>query len=178
MSHGLGPGRALVAHKPCDCAGGHTTWTCLECGGVVYAPPATTGCQILAAAAVQRCGHSRAPSQPARTQNPCHDNDYARIADEYFAVTEKVEALYDQPPTRQRRRGPRMRKLRAEMHRRMLGNGYCARPVEMTATSNRSANRAASRKHHRVPPTLQRQRDDARRKSAERLQCPAGSSRC
>jgi hypothetical protein len=24
-----------------------------------------------------------------------------------------------------------MRKLRTEMHRRMLGNGYCARPVEM-----------------------------------------------
>jgi hypothetical protein len=25
--------------------------------------------------------------------------------------------------------GAEMRKLRAEMHRRMLGNGYCARPV-------------------------------------------------
>ena len=24
-----------------------------------------------------------------------------------------------------------MRKLRSEMHRRMLGNGYCARPVEL-----------------------------------------------
>jgi integrase/recombinase XerD len=62
---------------------------------------------------------------------------YARIADktvaeEYFAVTEKVEALYDQP----RRlpgdnEGSEMRKLRGEMRRRMLGNGYCARPVEM-----------------------------------------------
>ena len=62
---------------------------------------------------------------------------YARIADktvadEYFAVTEKVEALYDQP--RQLPgddEGSEMRKLRSEMHRRMLGNGYCARPVEM-----------------------------------------------
>ncbi len=62
---------------------------------------------------------------------------YARIADrtvaeEYFAVTEKVEALYDQP--RQLPgddEGTEMRKLRGEMHRRMLGNGYCARPVEM-----------------------------------------------
>jgi hypothetical protein len=27
--------------------------------------------------------------------------------------------------------GREMRKLRAEMHRRMLGDGYCARPVEM-----------------------------------------------
>lgn len=62
---------------------------------------------------------------------------YARIADktvaeEYFAVTEKVEALYDQPrhlPDTDE--GSEMRKLRGEMHRRMLGNGYCARPVEM-----------------------------------------------
>lgn len=62
---------------------------------------------------------------------------YARIADkivadEYFAVTEKVEALYGQP----RRlpaddEGAEMRKLRTQMHRRMLGNGYCAGPVEM-----------------------------------------------
>jgi integrase/recombinase XerD len=62
---------------------------------------------------------------------------YARIADktvadEYFAVTEKVEALYGQP--RQLPgddEGSEMRKLRGEMHRRMLGNGFCARPVEM-----------------------------------------------
>lgn len=62
---------------------------------------------------------------------------YARIADktvaeEYFAVTEKVEALYDQPrelPGDDE--GSEMRKLRGEMHRRMLGKGYCARPVEM-----------------------------------------------
>ena len=62
---------------------------------------------------------------------------YARIADktvadEYFAVTEKVEALYGQPhqlPADDE--GAEMRRLRAEMHRRMLGNGYCARPVEL-----------------------------------------------
>src|SRR5438094_5531452 len=60
---------------------------------------------------------------------------YARIADktvadEYFAVTEKVEALYGQParlPADDE--GHEMRRLRAEVHRRMLGNGYCARPV-------------------------------------------------
>lgn len=62
---------------------------------------------------------------------------YARIADktvaeEYFAVTEKVEALYDQPrQLPEGEEGTEMRKLRGEMHRRMLGNGYCARPVEM-----------------------------------------------
>jgi len=62
---------------------------------------------------------------------------YARIADktvaeEYFAVTAKVEALYDQPhqlPSDDE--GHEMRRLRAEMHRRMLGNGYCARPVDL-----------------------------------------------
>ncbi|MBA2769797.1 MAG: tyrosine-type recombinase/integrase, partial [Sporichthyaceae bacterium] len=63
---------------------------------------------------------------------------YARIADrtvadEYFRVTEKVEALYDGEtlalPAEDE--GREMRKLRGEMHRRMLGNGYCARPVEL-----------------------------------------------
>jgi integrase/recombinase XerD len=54
---------------------------------------------------------------------------YARIADktvadEYFAVTEKVEALYGQPnQLTSDDEGREMRKLRAEMHRRMLGNG-------------------------------------------------------
>lgn len=62
---------------------------------------------------------------------------YARIADrtvadEYFKVSEKVEALYDQPkrlPAQDE--GSEMAKLRREMDRRMLGNGYCARPVEL-----------------------------------------------
>ena len=60
---------------------------------------------------------------------------YARIADrtvadEYFAVSEKVEALYDAPRELPAdAEGAEMRKLRVEMHRRMLGNGYCARPV-------------------------------------------------
>jgi hypothetical protein len=49
------------------------------------------------------------------------------VADEYFSVSEKVEALYDAP--RELPAGAEMRKLRAEMHQRMLGNGYCARPV-------------------------------------------------
>jgi integrase len=60
---------------------------------------------------------------------------YARIAnrtvaEEYVKVSEKVEALYDQPKELPAdAEGSEMRKLRAEMHRRMLGNGYCARPV-------------------------------------------------
>lgn len=54
------------------------------------------------------------------------------VADEYFAVSEKVEALYDRaahlPADAE---GAEMLKLRREMNSRMLGNGHCARPVEM-----------------------------------------------
>lgn len=62
---------------------------------------------------------------------------YARIADrtvadEYFKVSAQVEALYDQPKQLPAQaEGSEMAKLRREMHRRMLGNGYCARPVEL-----------------------------------------------
>jgi len=58
---------------------------------------------------------------------------YARIAnrtvaDEYQAVTSKVEALYEGPPALgAEAEGPVMRRVRAE-HRRMLGNGWCTRP--------------------------------------------------
>jgi hypothetical protein len=54
------------------------------------------------------------------------------VADEYFRVTQQVESLYQQPAALPAdAEGTEMRKLRAEMHRRMLGNGYCARPVEI-----------------------------------------------
>ena len=45
------------------------------------------------------------------------------VADEYFAVTEKVEALYGQgTPLPANLAGPRMSRLRRE-HHRLLGNG-------------------------------------------------------
>ncbi|MDT2008603.1 site-specific integrase [Rhodococcus opacus] len=93
---------------------------------------------------------------------------YARIADktvaeEYFAVTEKVEALYNQPhQLAGDDEGREMRKLRSEMHRRMLGNGYCARPVEMDCHFEsicESCSFFVTTIEFR--PTLQRQRDDA-----------------
>ena len=96
---------------------------------------------------------------------------YARIADktvadEYFAVTEKVEALYGQPSQLgSDDEGHEMRKLRSEMHRRMLGNGYCARPVEMDCHFEsicESCSFFVTTIEFR--PTLQRQRDDAARK--------------
>lgn len=96
---------------------------------------------------------------------------YARIADrtvadEYFAVTEKVEALYDQPrhlPAGDE--GTEMRKLRSEMHRRMLGNGYCARPVELDCHFESICESCTFFVTTiEFKPTLQRQRDDAKDK--------------
>src|SRR4029453_10589768 len=53
------------------------------------------------------------------------------VADEYFAVTEKVEALYRQGnPLPADTIGPRMARLRRE-HHRLLGNGYRTRPAEL-----------------------------------------------
>jgi hypothetical protein len=53
------------------------------------------------------------------------------VADEYFAVTEKVEALYGQDPVLPADAiGPKMARLRRE-HHRLLGNGWCTRPPEL-----------------------------------------------
>jgi hypothetical protein len=97
---------------------------------------------------------------------------YARIADrtvadEYFAVTEKVEALYDANPQQlpADAEGAEMLKLRREMHSRMLGNGHCARPVEMDCHFEsicESCTFFVTTIEFR--PTLQRQRDDAAEK--------------
>ena len=62
---------------------------------------------------------------------------YARIADrtvadEYYAVTEQVEALYDTTPVLPASaEGRQMRQLRVETYQRLLGNGYCTRPPEL-----------------------------------------------
>lgn len=61
---------------------------------------------------------------------------YARIADrtvaqEYFAVSKKVEALYEPAPLPADAEGPNMRALRIESDQRLLGNGYCTRPTEL-----------------------------------------------
>jgi len=53
------------------------------------------------------------------------------VADEYFAVTEKVEALYGQPAQLPAdAAGPKMARLRRE-HHRLLGNGWCTRPPQL-----------------------------------------------
>jgi integrase len=95
---------------------------------------------------------------------------YARIADrtvadEYFAVTKKVETLYSATKPAilpADAAGPAMRALRAEASKRLLGNGYCARPVELDCryeTICESCTMFFTTIEHR--PTLQAQRDDA-----------------
>ncbi len=96
---------------------------------------------------------------------------YARIADrivadEYFAVSEQVEALYDQPKALPAEaEGSEMVKLRREMDRRMLGNGYCARPVELDCHFESICESCTFFVTTiEFKPTLQRQREDAARK--------------
>jgi len=94
---------------------------------------------------------------------------YARIADrtvadEYFAVSEKVEALYDKTPLPADAEGPNMRRLRRE-HHRMLGNSYCTRPIELDCafeTICEGCTYFATAVEFR--PTLRRQLKDATRK--------------
>jgi Phage integrase family len=85
------------------------------------------------------------------------------VADEYFAVSEKVEALYDHPKELPAEvEGSEMRKLRAEMHRRMLGNGYCARPVGLDCHFESICESCTFfQTTLEFRPTLERQRDDA-----------------
>lgn len=64
---------------------------------------------------------------------------YARIsnrtvAEEYFRVTEAVEATYaNAEPLPASLEGANMRRIAAE-HRRLLGNGQCTRPAGLDCT--------------------------------------------
>jgi len=85
------------------------------------------------------------------------------VADEYFKVSEQVEALYDAPKELPAEaEGSEMRKLRSEMHRRMLGNGYCARPVGLDCHFESICESCTYfQTTLEFRPTLERQRDDA-----------------
>jgi Phage integrase family len=93
---------------------------------------------------------------------------YARIADrtvanEYYAVTEQVEALYDTTPVLPASaEGRQMRQLRVETHRRLLGNGYCTRPPELDCVFESTCETCT---HYQTglefQPVLLRQRDHA-----------------
>jgi len=86
------------------------------------------------------------------------------VADEYFAVSEKVDALYGQAPVLPADTiGPRMARLRRE-HHRLLGNGYCTRPPELDCAFEAICETCtffATGIEFR--PTLKRQRDHAAR---------------
>ena len=88
------------------------------------------------------------------------------MADEYFSVSEKVEALYNAPRQLPAdAEGNEMTKLRREMHQRMLGNGYCARPVELDCHYESICESCTFFVTTiEFKPTPQRQRDDAARK--------------
>jgi site-specific recombinase XerD len=85
------------------------------------------------------------------------------VADEYFAVTEKVEALYGQTALPADTIGPRMARLRRE-HHRLLGNGYCTRPPELDCAFEAICETCTFfQTSIEFRPTLQRQRDHAGR---------------
>jgi site-specific recombinase XerD len=84
------------------------------------------------------------------------------VADEYFAVTEKVESLYQQgKPLPADTIGPRMARLRRE-HHRLLGNGYCTRPPELDCAFEAICETCTFfQTSIEFRPTLQHQRDHA-----------------
>jgi len=86
-----------------------------------------------------------------------------KVADEYFSVSEQVEALYDQPRKLPAdAEGAEMLKLSREMHQRMLGNGYCARPVGLDCHFESICESCTFfQTTIEFLPTLQRQRNDA-----------------
>ena len=94
---------------------------------------------------------------------------YARIAnrvvaDEYAAVSAKIDALYGQPPALPADyETTGMARLRRETHARMLGNGLCARPPELDCRLESACETCAYfRTGTEFLPILVRQRDHAR----------------
>ena len=90
---------------------------------------------------------------------------YARIsnrvvADEYAAVSAKVEALYRVADTE----GPNMRRVRTEVNQRLLGNGWCQRPAELDCSfESICENCTHFATGPKFRPVLLRQRDHATR---------------
>jgi site-specific recombinase XerD len=84
------------------------------------------------------------------------------VADEYFAVTEKVEALYGQPAQLPADTiGPKMARLRRE-HHRLLGNGWCTRPPQLDCAFESICETCTYfQTSIEFRPTLAAQRDDA-----------------
>jgi site-specific recombinase XerD len=95
-----------------------------------------------------------------------------KVADEYFTVTEQVEALYTAAPPSlpASAEGERMRRLRLEMQRRLLGNGYCTRPVELDCAFEAVCETCVHfATDSQFVPVLLRQRDHAAERNHTRL---------
>lgn len=90
------------------------------------------------------------------------------VADEYFAVTDKVDALYAQARALPvDALGPNMARLRREHHRH-LGNGHCTRPTELDcAYETICENCTFFQTSIEFRPTLQAQHDDAESKGQQ-----------
>jgi len=86
------------------------------------------------------------------------------VADEYAAVSAKIDALYGQPPALPADyETTGMARLRREAHARMLGNGLCTRPAELDCRMESACETCAYfRTGTQFPPVLVRQRDHAR----------------
>ncbi|MGB5757102.1 MAG: hypothetical protein WBM50_09325 [Acidimicrobiales bacterium] len=85
------------------------------------------------------------------------------VADEYAAVADKVEALYNTgQPLDADAAGPAMRRLQHEVHHRLLGNGWCQRPAQLDCSFESICESCT---HFATDPTFQpailRQRDHA-----------------
>jgi site-specific recombinase XerD len=86
------------------------------------------------------------------------------VADEYAAVSAKIDALYGQPPELPADyETTGMARLRREAHARMLGNGLCTRPAELDCRMESACETCAYfRTGTEFLPILTRQRDHAR----------------
>ena len=86
------------------------------------------------------------------------------VADEYAAVSAKIDALYGQPPALPADyETAGMARLRREAHARMLGNGLCTRPAELDCRMESACETCAYfRTGTEFLPILIRQRDHAR----------------
>ncbi len=101
---------------------------------------------------------------------------YARIAnrtvaDEYRAVSDRVDALYADPDLKGTNPDPaeteQMRRLRIE-HRRMLGNGWCTRPAKLDCAFETICEGCGFfQTTIAFRPTLQAQHDDAASKGQD-----------
>jgi site-specific recombinase XerD len=93
------------------------------------------------------------------------------VADEYFAVTEKVEAIYGQPAQLPAdAAGPKMTRLRRE-HHRLLGNGYCTRPPQLDCAFESICETCSYfQTSIEFRPTLQAQHDHAATRGQEHRQ--------